>query len=165
MHFCGLYSPSTGKYLLKWQKCDTNSTHQIIKFDNIIWLPNPHRKSIRDNFSHHRLALALASGGEPPDETRFLTEMRNCLAGEGSDELLRLLDALIQRCFDRISRLGYRSVALIHIPAAVNSRVNDAASADALIEAIRSWDGKYSGRIDDIFLVDRKNDFSMQLIG
>jgi hypothetical protein len=76
---------------------------------------------------------------------------------------LDTLRTLIRRCLDRISRLGYRCVAMIHIPAAVDGHVNDAVSADVLIEAIRSWDEKHPGMIDDVFLVDRKNDFSKQL--
>jgi hypothetical protein len=76
---------------------------------------------------------------------------------------LDTLQTIIWSCFKRISHLGHRSVAMIHIPAAVNGHANDEASAEALIDAIRSWDEKHPGMIDDVFLVDRENDFSKQV--
>ena len=84
---------------------------------------------------------------------------------EDSDCLpsLHVLRSAICKCLDKLSCLGYRSVAMIHIPAAVNGRSDDVASAKGMIEAIRSWDQESPGKIDDVFLVDRENDFAEQL--
>jgi hypothetical protein len=80
---------------------------------------------------------------------------------------LEEVQSLIYRCFDALSRLECRSAAMIHIPFSPRnhntSSQQDAASAEAMIEAIRTWDKNNPGKIDKVFLVDRKNDFIKQL--
>jgi hypothetical protein len=101
----------------------------------------------------------------PPDNRLKLL----CVFSNPNDALmvasLNEIRALVRQCLDEVDRQNCRSVAMIHIPAAVNGHKNDVASAEAMIEAIRTWDDEHPGLIGDVFLVDRENGFSQQLQG
>ncbi len=75
--------------------------------------------------------------------------------------------ALVTRCLDRLNDECCKSVALIHIPLDRDDGdsvpVKDKESADATIDAIRTWRPKGHLTIGQVFLVDLKDDFKERL--
>ena len=72
---------------------------------------------------------------------------------------------MLHGCLDEVSRQGFQSLAMIHIPALVDGQSDDVSSAEAMVEALRSWDEEHPEMIDEVFLVDRENGFAKQLQG
>ena len=74
---------------------------------------------------------------------------------------------LIARCLDELARHGCRSMAILHIPVVLPSGAKaaneDTRAAVAMINALRSWDERHPGEIDDVFCVDLADGFRDQL--
>lgn len=77
------------------------------------------------------------------------------------------LRAAVSRCLDRLSDEGVRRLAMMHLPIApAGDRPNDGedlAAAQAMVEALREWDAQNPGRIDEVLLADKTDDFSRVL--
>jgi hypothetical protein len=104
---------------------------------------------------------------EPPDgHLRLLYVFANPEDAQGVASLDEVR-ALIERCLDGLARRGCRSMAIIHIPIALPGRTTtvkeDTRSAVAMIDALRSWDERHPGEIDDVFCVDLADGFKEQL--
>lgn len=115
--------------------------------------PNPPWRSQKDVLlplspaDGHLRYLYITANPEDRLGCRTIAEVRDC----------------IHRSLDKLSQLGVKRVAMIHIPFAPGEQLaqpHDVESANAMIEALRSWDQENPDRIDDVYLVDLKNAFA-----
>ena len=77
---------------------------------------------------------------------------------------MRKVGTAISNCLTRLSSLGARSVAMIHIPAtnrrAIPTSDDDMASARAMISAIQKWQSQKGAPKLRVILADRAGDFA-----
>jgi len=77
---------------------------------------------------------------------------------------LHAVNAAVTRCLDRMSMIGVKSVAFIHIPAVENNAIptaeDDLKSAREMLGAISTWQADHAETGIEVVLVDRTDDFA-----
>jgi type I restriction enzyme, R subunit len=112
----------------------------------------------------HAGADSLWTLTPPLQRLHYVSVFSNPADSFGYRDLAQVREG-IRRSLDRLSLcLDIRAVAMIHIPTAAAgdrpSATEDLASADAMIQAITDWARDNPGRIEEVVLVDIKDDFS-----
>lgn len=165
-------APAGAEAVVLWLRCGFNLrsvTWDRLARNQLTRVPSQGQVERRDH-PHRRTRPWRAATDtlwkiEPPlGMTRFVYVFANPADAVGFDDLEEVGKA-VRRALGRLCQVEVRRLAMIHIPckrmASLDFRETNITSARTMVDALTSWDREHAGVIDELYLVDMRDDFRM----